>query len=53
MKLTLDVNTLIRRVGTFLAVSALLILATSTPVMAKCNQNFSCVQPRNLINAGA
>ncbi|MDA2925398.1 hypothetical protein MYX65_12265 [Acidobacteria bacterium AH-259-L09] len=44
------VNTLIRRVGAFLAVNALLILPTSTPVMAKCNGNGTCEKGENAKN---
>ena len=46
----LSVNTLIHRIGALLAVSTLLVLGTSTPVMAKCNENNICEKGENAKN---
>ena len=43
-------NTLVHRVGALLAVSTLLVLGTSTPVMAKCDQDLICEKGENAKN---
>ena len=46
----LGLNTLIQRVAALLAVSTLLVLGISTPVMAKCNNNTVCEKGENAKN---